>query len=351
MGFLRTEPVWYDTRIPDAAQLYSKAKREQWNAETDVDWSLGPVYYTDCQRQAAARLLSQFLHGEQGALLVCGQLVPMVPDMDAKLYAASQVFDEARHVEVYSRYLKTIGGVTAINRALAEILQEIGAQDHFEEKLIGMQILVEGLALRAFYGIKEATCDPLLKQILGYTIKDEARHVAYGVMYLRRKISEITEQRRKEIEQTVTGWALRLGSVYKEEGLETQRILRPDAIVLAEITKRMWRENPRVPVEAIISEHEKIMGPRPAPIAPGAPGPVEICQYSLSNLEKDPDITPEELADKSLTFMQKTSNQAITDATVVELRERLQNIGLFPKRTNGEKGPRLPPVIRRQISV
>ncbi|MEM3086467.1 MAG: ferritin-like domain-containing protein [Halobacteria archaeon] len=351
MGFLRTEPAWYDTRLQDAANLYSKAKKEQWNAETDVDWSAGPVYYTDNQRLAAARLLSQFLHGEQGALLVCGQLVHMVPDMDAKLYAASQVFDEARHVEVYARYLKTIGGVTPINKALAEILGEIANETHFEEKLIGMQILVEGLALRAFHGIREATCDPLLKQILAYTIKDEARHVAYGVMYLRRKISELTEQRRREIEQTVTGWAMRLGLVYKEEGEEATKILRPDAILLAETTKRMWSENRNVPVETIIAEHEKIMGPRPAPIAPGAPGPVEICKYSLSQLEKDPDISPEELADRSMRFMNKTSNQAIADATVVELRERLQNMGLFPKKSNGESGPRLPPVIKRQMSV
>jgi hypothetical protein len=78
---------------------------------------------------------------------------------------------------------------------------------------------------------------------------------------------------------------------------------------------------------------------------------VEICKYSLSNLEKNPDITPEELADRSLTFMNKASNQAITDATIVELRERLQTMGLFPKKADGESGPRLPPVIKRQMSV
>ncbi|MBI4362889.1 MAG: ferritin-like domain-containing protein [Euryarchaeota archaeon] len=328
---LHTEPEWYEPRLPGESALYSKAKTQQWNAETDVDWSAGPVYYSDAQRVSAARVLSQFLHGEQGALLVCGQLVHMVPDMEAKFYVSSQVFDEARHVEVYGRYMRLLGGVAPVNKMLAQILGEILAQEHWEEKLIGMQILVEGVALRAFFGIREATPDPLLKQILEYTIRDESRHVAYGVMYLRRKMGDITPERRKQIEKTVLNWAMRLGSVYGEEGFTAQKLLWNDMVDTSTITKRMYLPHKTTTSEQILVEIEKKYGPRPKPLSPGAPTTQQAVEQTMAMLDKEPDLTPEQLTKRITDWFVQQNMRAITDSTVMELKERLTTMGLFAR--------------------
>ena len=129
--------------------------------------------------------MSQFLHGEQGALLVASQLASCAPTYDAKLYAASQTFDEARHVEVFNRYLQEkIGIHYPINPALKSLLDKILTDERWDLKFIGMQIIIEGLALAAFSMLKSISKDPLLKQLLHYVIRDEARHVTFGINYL-----------------------------------------------------------------------------------------------------------------------------------------------------------------------
>ena len=129
--------------------------------------------------------MSQFLHGEQGALLVASQLASCAPTYNAKLYAASQTFDEARHVEVFNRYLQEkIGIHYPINPALKSLLDKILTDERWDLKFIGMQIIIEGLALAAFSMLKSTSKDPLLKQLLHYVIRDEARHVTFGINYL-----------------------------------------------------------------------------------------------------------------------------------------------------------------------
>jgi hypothetical protein len=143
--------------------------------------------------------LSQFLHGEQGALLVASQLVSCAPTYNAKLYAASQTFDEARHVEVFNKYLQQrIGLSYPINTSLKNILDKILTDERWDMKFIGMQIVIEGLALSAFNTTRDTTPDPVLKDIVYLVTRDEARHVTFGVNYLEEFVKTLTDEEREE---------------------------------------------------------------------------------------------------------------------------------------------------------
>ena len=148
--------------------------------------------------------LSQFLHGEQGALLAAAQLVTAVPDLDSKLYGATQVVDEARHVDVYNRYLhEKIGFSYPVNPHLRTLLDLILTDSRWDMKFLGMQIMVEGLALSAFAMIRQNTYEPLLRELTRYVMGDEARHVAYGVLSLRDYYADQPENVVKEREDFV----------------------------------------------------------------------------------------------------------------------------------------------------
>jgi len=143
--------------------------------------------------------LSQFLHGEQGALLVASQLASCAPSFNAKLYAASQTFDEARHVEVFNRYLQTKLGLSyPVNQGLKSLLDKILTDERWDLKFIGMQIVLEGLALAAFHIAMNDTDDPVLKELLYLVIRDEARHVTFGVNYLEEFVATLSEEEKED---------------------------------------------------------------------------------------------------------------------------------------------------------
>jgi hypothetical protein len=191
--------------------LYEKAKGEQWNGTLQLAWNTavdpeseivpaafnplqeyGPFKRLDPKEVAHFRhatiawQLSQFLHGEQGALITASQLVGAVPWAEAKFYAASQTMDEARHVEVFSRYLREkLEWEWPINPNLKRLLDLILIDSRWDLKYLGMQILVEGLAMAAFANLYQLAEEPLLKELVHYVMRDEARHVAFGVLSLR----------------------------------------------------------------------------------------------------------------------------------------------------------------------
>jgi len=149
-------------------------------------------------------MLSNFMHGEQGALLAASQIVDATPSMEAKFYGATQVMDEARHVEVFARYLnEKLGGPYRINPHLKSLLDAILTDGRWDMKYLGMQILVEGLAMAAF-GFMHKTCsEPLLRELLHYVIRDEARHVAFGVISLNDWFTRLPDRERREREEFV----------------------------------------------------------------------------------------------------------------------------------------------------
>jgi hypothetical protein len=203
-------------------KLYDLGKQLNWDPEMDIDWDrpwpkdepsaemmnlqdYEPYLAMDKKTQEEFWLhmnawsLSQFLHGEQGALLVASQLVSCAPTYNAKLYAASQTFDEARHVEVFNKYLQQrIGLSYPINTSLKSILDKILTDERWDMKFIGMQIVIEGLALSAFNTTRETTPDPVLKDIVYLVTRDEARHVTFGVNYLEEYVKTLTDEERQE---------------------------------------------------------------------------------------------------------------------------------------------------------
>ena len=143
--------------------------------------------------------LSQFLHGEQGALLVASQLVSCAPTFNAKLYAASQTFDEARHVEAFNKYIQTRQRMMyPIGNGLKSLLDKILTDPRWDLKFIGMQIIIEGLALAAFNVARQGTNDPVFKDMLYLIIRDEARHVTFGVNYLEEFLKTLSQEELEE---------------------------------------------------------------------------------------------------------------------------------------------------------
>lgn len=243
-------------------RLYEKAKKSQWNATTDLDWSTevdpytvldlqielydglktdptSPLYrwgdkeWREFAYQSIKWRMSQFMHGEQGALLCTAKIVETVPWIDAKYYASTQVLDEARHVEVFSRYLDTkLGGGYPINPHLRMLLDDIINDSRWDMTYLGMQIMVEGLALAAFGFMHDLTDEPLLKKMLRYVMSDEARHVAFGVLSLQEVYSGMTSTEIRERQEFAFEAALRMRDrflqqeVWEHFGVDTHEMVR-----------------------------------------------------------------------------------------------------------------------------
>jgi hypothetical protein len=254
----------YARTRPALVKLYEKAKTSQWNATTELDWSIdvdpekvgqelgagGTVRFQTLQeaenspvkhfgekewRQVAVELqnslLSQFMHGEQGALLCTARIVETVPWIDAKYYAATQVMDEARHVEVFARYLdEKLGRQYGINDNLKSILNDILSDPRWDIAYLGMQIMVEGLALAAFGMMHQVTTEPLLKKLLRYVMSDEARHVAFGVLSLQEFYRELSDAEMRERQEFAFDVAKRLQRRFAHTEMWSRMGVDPDAV-------------------------------------------------------------------------------------------------------------------------
>jgi hypothetical protein len=255
----------YPQDHPEMRELYDRAKRGQWDGATYLPWGTsvdplnpevpilpggyfdfsilerGGVRLDAVEKQRfmhsiVAWMLSQFLHGEQGALMAAAQVTEAVQFFDGKLYGGTQVVDEARHVEVFHRYLDTkLEKLYQINDNLFVIIDALMEDSRWDMKFLGMQIMVEGLALGAFGTLYKLTKEPLLKQLLKMVIQDEARHVHYGVLALREHITgHLSDAERREREQWSFEVALLMRNrfmayeVYEEwfEGLISRELWR-----------------------------------------------------------------------------------------------------------------------------
>ncbi len=209
-------------------RLYDKGTRRQWIGSDRLDWSLEvdpenpvgmpddihPLFGTpwwdkmtqkernEAKRHVEAWRFSQFMHGEQGALICTAKIVQTVPDIDSKFYAATQVIDEARHVEVYSRYLhEKVQLVYPLNKNLQSLLDDVIQDSRWDMTYLGMQVLIEGLALAAFGVIRNMATEPLGRAVNAYVMQDEARHVTFGRLALRDFYPQLTQPERDEREE------------------------------------------------------------------------------------------------------------------------------------------------------
>ncbi len=233
-------------------ELYEKAKREQWNATTQLNWEQdvdpeSPILDDDLNPNVAllrdsdiwrrltpreqrrlryetlAWNLSQFLHGEQLAIFVAGQLAAAVPWIDAKLYGSTQVMDEARHTEVFSRYLHDkLEHEYPVSETTRGIFETILGESRWDLKYLGLQVILEGLAMGLFTRMYQAAREPLLRELLHFVRQDEARHFAFGVLSLRDYYTEaLNETERREREDfAFEVCAIMRGRTYPKEAWE-----------------------------------------------------------------------------------------------------------------------------------
>jgi len=268
----------YSLARPALRKLYEKAKVGQWNATTDLPWDtevdLEQVVAHDIENatlgfdtalfsdtvvgkwddakwlefgvDSRRWMLSQFLHGEQGALLCTAKITETVPWYDAKLYASTQVVDEARHVEVFHRYLdEKCGGGTVVNAHLRLLLDDIIQDSRWDMTYLGMQIMVEGLALAAFGFMRQLTTEPLLNQMLKYVMADEARHVAFGVLSLKEAYDGMTDHEIKDRQEFAFEAAVRMRDrflqqeTWEKHGVDLRDVL---PVVLRDPTRAVFQQ-------------------------------------------------------------------------------------------------------------
>ncbi|MGW0881000.1 ferritin-like domain-containing protein [Streptomyces sp. NPDC002671] len=252
----------YDEGRDRLLALYQKGKDKQWDGQKRIDWDLevdpfaplgtpdeamslyGTSHWAkmndrdrgDLRQHYASWQFSQFLHGEQGAMICAARIVESVPDLDAKFYSATQTMDEARHAEIYARFLhEKIGMVYPINDNLQSLLGDALRDSRWDMPYLGMQVLIEGLALAAFGMIRDTTDKPLPKQILAYVMQDEARHVAFGRMALRDYYKQLTDAELREREEfVIEGCYLMRDRLRGVEVLENFGIPKAEAEELSE---------------------------------------------------------------------------------------------------------------------
>jgi hypothetical protein len=214
-----------------ASSLYESAKRSQWNASTDIDWSL-PVLYGSpladdsvfamsafnksplarCGRpmwdafrwELQSWMVGQFLHGEEGALIAAGRLIETLENIDAKLCAATQAVDEARHIETFSRYIReNVPDPYERSSALSSLLRSILSDSRWDVVSLGMQIVIEAVAMGAFRLADHTFHDGLIRQICRLVARDEARHVSLGILSLEKLYGELTRHELADREELV----------------------------------------------------------------------------------------------------------------------------------------------------
>ena len=217
----------YDEGRAAMMGLYRKGVEMQWNAESRIDWSQeldednpeqlpeamlpisGMAEYEAMERKGKATVrrhfqawqISQFMQGEQGALICAAKIVTQVPDVDSKFYASTQTIDEARHVESYKRLLEKFGVAYPMTAPLQELIDQVLRDSRWDMTYLGMQVVIEGLALAAFQQIRDHAQNPLAAAVNAYVMQDESRHVAFGRLALRDYYPQLTQKERDEREE------------------------------------------------------------------------------------------------------------------------------------------------------
>ena len=284
----------YSLARPALRKLYEKAKTGQWNATTDLPWEtevdleavikadeaaigtgMDPTMYigtpvekwgekewVEFGMEGRRWSLSQFMHGEQGALLCTAKIVETVPWYDAKLYASTQVVDEARHVEVFARYIdEKLGGHYQINAHLRMLLDDIVNDSRWDMTYLGMQVMVEGLALAAFGFMHQLTGEPLLKKMLRYVMSDEARHVAFGVLSLKEVYDGMTDPEIKDRQEFAFEAAVRMRDRFLQQEVWERMGINPREVVPLVLQDPIRAV---LPADAVLEDRPELQEARPA---------------------------------------------------------------------------------------
>jgi len=217
----------YDEGRTTLMHLYQKGKDMQWDAIKRIDWTQeldfenpmqmpeeanaifgSPMWdkmnkseKREFRRHSQAWNISQFMQGEQAALICAAKIVQQVPDLDAKFYASTQVMDEARHVEAYKNLLTKFGVAYPMTAPLQQLIDQALRDSRWDMTYLAMQVVIEGLALAAFGTIRDVAQNPLARMVNAYVMEDEARHVAFGRLSLRDYYPTLSDAERDEREE------------------------------------------------------------------------------------------------------------------------------------------------------
>ena len=247
----------YDEGRKQMMHLYQKGKDMQWDAVNRIDWSLAldpknpmglpdetlGIFHTpywakmsekeqeEFRRHSQSWMLSQFMQGEQAAMICAAKIVQQVPDLDAKFYASTQTMDEARHVEAYKKLIKEFGVAYPMTEPLQILVDQALRDSRWDMTYLAMQVVIEGLALAAFGNIRDMAKNQLVQQVNAYVMEDESRHVAFGRLTLKEYYPELTEAERNEREEFLVEACYHMRDrfesreLYKQFGLPEQEIV------------------------------------------------------------------------------------------------------------------------------
>jgi ribonucleotide reductase beta subunit family protein with ferritin-like domain len=205
----------YTLVMKEETRLYQRGKREQWDADS-LPWEIG-TSLDSVRKAAGARILSTFLYGEQTSMLVASQLIPLARDMEARFYLSTQLLDETRHVEAFSRYISLLGKIQPPNSNISELADKLITIPTIEEKMIGLHLLVEGLAQEVFHAAARSIDDPLLQHMLNRIVVDESRHVAFGTVYLKKLVSRLDPEAKEALLLRQTEFGMLIAGLVSDE--------------------------------------------------------------------------------------------------------------------------------------
>jgi hypothetical protein len=190
--------------------LFAKAHSADWDIERDVDWTL-PVQADDplvdyewmafgststfrsfpddvkvrVTRRALGRMLNILQVGESVAQDVCAKIALRVREEDYRNHAVAQAMDEARHHLAYRRFIDKMGEDPEDIDLGTEMMFDsvLNAEDPLD-LIATEQFFLESLAMEIFERLQRHARHPLLSKIITLIVRDESRHMGFGVLYV-----------------------------------------------------------------------------------------------------------------------------------------------------------------------
>jgi len=239
-----------EARTDRLRRIYENATRDVWDGPAVFREAMerhGGIQLSQEKRVALAQTITDLMWGELGAWIVASELSERLEDPDAKMAAASQVFDEARHFYVLRDYLAALHvPIPKLDPYFGVAARRLLATRDLTVKLFAMQILAEGLAVVIFRFLADAKIEPVLADLLPYLERDEARHVGLGIMVLPKRLETHSRRQLLRIRSTTWGIGDLLGAAqlrrlehYRLLGAEPRELMRAGDKMLFELSQKI----------------------------------------------------------------------------------------------------------------
>jgi len=238
---------------PQVQRLYERAKAEQWALDKDIDWKAIELSGLPVPiKRALSSIYTQVQAGEVLALAMTARAVDAAPALWAKMFGATQLMDEARHVEFFGRVVAMLGEPKALTPPMLALIEELGDLRSMDEILLGTQIILEGYAQCLFLeGARLCSRarerrirlpgavdpGPLLFAVSHFVGRDESRHLAFGVLYLRQRWADLGANDRSRLQDLGHRFSALLEAVIGETRSELSRVGLDSAELVARVRR------------------------------------------------------------------------------------------------------------------